>query len=156
MPLTYASSRLAILFSLLLVGLAFTSASAQSTPPTKPEARSMKIRLIIKGQTLPTTLYDNPSARDLYSLLPLTLTLEDYAATEKITHPPRKLSTTGAPAGFTPAAGDIAYYAPWGNLALFHKGFSYSSGLVSLGRIESGVEVLRAPGKVTVVIERVE
>jgi hypothetical protein len=36
----------------------------------------------------------------LRRLLPLTLTLGDYAATE-----------------------NLAYYAPWGNLAIFHKGF---------------------------------
>jgi hypothetical protein len=32
-------------------------------------------------------------------ILPLTLTLEDYASAEKIAYPPRKLSTPGAPAG---------------------------------------------------------
>jgi hypothetical protein len=39
----------------------------------------------------------------------MTLTLEDYASTEKIGHPPRKLSTAGAPAGVDPSVGDIAY-----------------------------------------------
>jgi len=116
----------------------------------------MKIRLIINGKALPATLYDNPSAQDLLAQLPLTLMLEDYAATEKIAYPPRKLSTASAPEGFTPSAGDITYYAPWGNLALFHKSFRYSSGLVSLGRIEAGAELLKAPGKMAVVIERVE
>lgn len=151
MPASRAPYFLAVLF-----GLVLNSANAQSSPSTKPETAGMKIRLRINGHTLPATLYDNPSARDLYSLLPLSLTLEDYAATEKITYPPRKLGTASAPEGFTPAAGDIAYYTPWGNLALFYKGFRYSSGLVSLGRIEAGVEVLKAPGKVAVVIERVE
>ncbi|MDP5238804.1 cyclophilin-like fold protein [Uliginosibacterium sp. 31-16] len=116
----------------------------------------MKIRLIIKDKVLPATLDDNASARDFYAMLPLRLTLEDYAATEKIAYLPRKLSSTGAPEGFAPSAGDITWYAPWGNLALFHKGFRYSSGLVSLGRIESGVDVLRSPGKQPVLIERAE
>ncbi|GAB4062963.1 cyclophilin-like fold protein [Uliginosibacterium sediminicola] len=123
---------------------------------TAQDARPMKIRLLLNGQSLRATLYDNPSARDFYSLLPLTLTLEDYAATEKIAYPPRKLSTRDAPEGFTPSAGDISYYAPWGNLALFHKSFRYSSGLVSLGKLDSGVELLKAPGKFAVQIERVE
>jgi hypothetical protein len=135
------------LAALLCAGL--TSASAQ-------DSRPMKIRILLNGQSLPASLYDNPSARDFYSLLPLTLTLEDYATTEKIAYPPRKLSTRGAPEGFTPSAGDISYYAPWGNLALFHKSFRYSSGLVSLGKLDSGVELLKAPGKFTVLIERSE
>ena len=116
----------------------------------------MKIRLTINGKTVTASLNDNATARDFLALLPLTLTLEDYAATEKISYLPRKLSTAGAPAGFTPSTGDIAYYAPWGNLAIFHKGFRYSEGLVSLGRIESGMEALQIRGALPVTIERIE
>ena len=85
----------------------------------------------------------------------IRLTLEDYASTEKITHPPRKLSTAGAPAGVDPSVGDIAYYAPWGNLAIFYKDFGYSRGLIGLGRIDSGIEALNVPGSLKVTIERV-
>lgn len=88
----------------------------------------MKIRLTINGQSATATLDDNPTARDFLSMLPLALTLEDYASTEKIAYPPRKLSTQGAPAGIDPEIGDITYYAPWGNLALFYKDFGYSAG----------------------------
>jgi hypothetical protein len=31
--------------------------------------------------------------------------------------------------------GDITYYAPWGNLAIFYRDFGYSPGLVRLGHI---------------------
>jgi Cyclophilin-like family len=51
--------------------------------------------------------------------------------------------------------GDIAYYAPWGNLAIFYKDFGYSRGLIGLGRIDSGIEALNVPGSLTVTIERV-
>ena len=83
--------------------------------------------------------------RVLLSLLPMTLTLQDHASTEKIGYPPRKLSTAGAPAGVDPSVGDIAYYAPWGNLTIFYRDFGYSRGLIGLGRIDSGVEAL-SPG----------
>jgi len=112
----------------------------------------MKIRLAINGQTLVATLDDTPISRDFVAQLPLTLTLEDYAATEKIAYLPRKLITAGTPAGFAPSAGDITYYAPWGNLAIFHKGFGYSSGLISLGRLESGIEFLKTRGSMKVTI----
>jgi Cyclophilin-like family len=39
----------------------------------------------------------------------------------------------GSMAGSDPSIGDIAYYAPWGNLALFYKDFGYSNGLITLG-----------------------
>jgi hypothetical protein len=156
--MTYASARhrLHILALTTALFAAPLFACAQSVAAPGKDTQPMKIRLLIHGQVIPATLYDNSSARDLYTMLPLTLALEDYAATEKIGYPPRKLDTTAAPEGHAPAVGDITYYAPWGNLALFHKGFRYSSGLVSLGKIESGVELLRLPGKVAVVVERVE
>jgi hypothetical protein len=119
-------------------------------------ASTMKIRLTFDGKAVEATLLDNATARDLFSLLPMTLTLEDYASTEKIGYPPRKLSTAGAPPGIDPSVGDIAYYAPWGNLAVFYKDFGYSRGLIGLGRIDSGIEALNVPGSLKVTIERVQ
>ena len=110
----------------------------------------MKIRMDVDGVPLNASLDDNEAARDFVSLLPLELTLEDYASTEKIADLPRKLSTTGAPAGTAAAAGDFSYYAPWGNLALFYEPFRYSDGLVRLGTIDSGVEALRQAGPLDV------
>lgn len=102
---------------------------------------------ITVGTTVLTaTLADNPTARDFAALLPLTLTLRDYAGTEKISDLPRKLATTDALTGYQPAAGDLTYYAPWGNLALFYQDFSYSNGLILLGRLDAGWEALIGPG----------
>jgi hypothetical protein len=124
-------------------------------PASGQEASTMKIRLTFGGKAVEATLLDNATARDLLSLLPMTMALEDYSSTEKIGYPPRKLSTAGAPAGVDPSVGDIAYYAPWGNLAIFYKDFGYSRGLIVLGRIESGIEALNVPGSLKVTIERV-
>jgi hypothetical protein len=79
---------------------------------------------------------------DFVSLLPLSLTLRDYAGTEKVSDLPRRLSTDGTPPGMDPEVGDIAFYAPWGNLAIFYRDFEYSRGLVKLGHIEPGIEKL--------------
>jgi len=86
----------------------------------------MNIRMTINGKAVTATIADNATAKDFVSLLPLTLTLEDYNATEKIAYLPRKLSTKGAPAGIDPSVGDLAYYAPWGNVAIFYRDFGYS------------------------------
>lgn len=111
------------------------------------------IRIHLGDQLVIVQLDDTPSARDFAALLPLTLSLEDYAATEKIAMLPRKLATTGAPPGIDPEVGDFAYYAPWGNLALFHKDFGYSAGLIRLGRVKQGVELLARKGTVKARIE---
>lgn len=113
----------------------------------------MSIQLTINEQVLFATLEDSAAARDLLSLLPMTLDLEDYAATEKIAQLPKKLSTAGAPAGTTPSVGDITYYAPWGNLAIFYKDFSYSTGLIKLGQIKGDIQVLRSRGPLKAHIE---
>jgi hypothetical protein len=105
------------------------------------EASTVKINIRIGNRSIPATLNDSNAAQDFASLLPLSLSLEDYASTEKISDLPRRLSTDGAPPGFDPSVGDITYYAPWGNLAIFYKDFSYSDGLVSLGTLDSGVEL---------------
>ena len=107
----------------------------------------MRIRITMDGGIVATgTLDDTASAGDFAALLPLDLVLEDYAATEKIADLPRALSTAGAPEAHTPHVGDICFYAPWGNLAIFHRDGQPSDGLVRLGRLDSGVEVLRRVG----------
>jgi hypothetical protein len=104
----------------------------------------MKIRLTINGQSTTATLDDNATARDFLSMLPLTLPLADHASTE------------GAPAGIDPDVGDIAYYAPWGNLALYYRDFGYSAGLIRLGRFDAGVETINARWNLKVKIEAIQ
>ena len=125
--------------------LAVTSADA--------ETDGMKIRIRMNGNEVTATLIDNATSRDFASLLPLTLKLEDYGETEKIGYLPRKLSTEGAPPGSDPSVGDVSYYAPWGNLAIFLRDFRYSSGLIKLGKVDTGMEALNVPGSVKVTID---
>jgi len=113
----------------------------------------MKIKLTVGDKVLTASLIDSKTTRDFISLLPLTLTLKDYAGTEKVSDLPNRLSTEGAPSGIDPSVGDITYYAPWGNLAIFYKDFGYSSGLIVLGKIDSGIEVLNVADSVRVTIE---
>jgi len=153
------------------VGLAFALAgaaalvstgaagAADQTPVQEQSDRlvsTMKINIDVEGTTITATLDDSPAARDFASLLPLALTLQDYHSTEKISDLPRRLSTQGAPAGIDPSPGDITYYAPWGNLAIFYKDFGYSRGLVKLGAIVTGGEALNVPGPVTATIRLAE
>jgi hypothetical protein len=133
------------------------TATTASAAPTRPQqVRTMKIRIDVDGTSVTATLDETAAARDFVSLLPLTLTLEDYNRTEKISDLPKKLSTQGAPAGVEPSKGDIAYYAPWGNLAIFYKDFAYSRGLVNLGRIDSGIEMFEQAQALKVTLRRID
>ena len=52
-------------------------------------------------------------------MLPLTLAVRDFHHTEKIADLPARLATADAPPGTAARAGDVTYYSPWGNLAIF-------------------------------------
>lgn len=116
----------------------------------------MQIRLILEQQILNASLdEDSAAACSFYALLPLELTLTDYAAIEKVSDLPQALDIKGEPRGYQAKAGDITYYAPWGNLAIFHKDFSYANGLVRIGQIKEDIQPLRASGPLKVRIEAV-
>jgi hypothetical protein len=133
--------------------------AVEAARPAETESErndSMKIRITIDGMELTATMIDSKTTQGFLALLPLTVTLEDYAGTEKIYYLPERLSIEGAPSGSDPSVGDIAYYAPWGNLAIFYRDFGYSDGLIILGKIDGDVEAIRTSGPVTVTIEQMD
>ena len=77
---------------------------------------------------------DNPAVRDFLAMLPLTLTLEEFAGKEKIAYLPRRLAHGGSP-GSDPEDGDLIYYIPWGNLGFYYDaaGIGYSDQTIHLG-----------------------
>lgn len=115
----------------------------------------MKIIIKVEDQIITATLLDNKTTQDFIAQLPLTVTLEDFAGNEKIYILPERLSTEGT--GSDPSVGDIAYYVPWGNLAIFYRDVVYATGeLVILGKIDSGKEALNVPGDVEATIEVID
>jgi len=114
----------------------------------------MRIRCSFANQTFTVTLEENPAAREFAAMLPLDLGIEDYSTNEKIAYLPRKLTEIGNGPFASEAAGDLCYYAPWGNLAFFHGGYKYSSGLIRLGRLDDGPGPLLKRGKFSLRIEQ--
>lgn len=154
LPIRLVSTRRAVAAAILLAFAGTALRPLDSNAQVrKAGTKTMNIRMTINGKVVSATLDDSPVARDFASLLPLTLTLTDYASTEKVTDLPRALSKHGAPAGYDPSVGDITYYAPWGNLAIFYRDFGYARGLIRLGKIESGIEALDQPGPLRTTIE---
>lgn len=116
--------------------------------------RGVRIQLTVDGAVVATaTLEGHASARDFVALLPLTLKLEDYAATEKIAVLPRPLTTNEPIAACMPSAGDVSFYAPWGNIAIFYNDGQLSQGLVRLGRLDAGLSAIRRTGPMVVTFE---
>ena len=119
--------------ALVLAPLAGTARAAEEP---------LAVLFTINGKTLAAEVDNTAAGRDFLAMLPLSLPLQDFNGTEKISDLPRRLDASDAPDGCTPSAGDFAWYAPWGNLAVFYRDFSWSRGLVPLGRITSGIAPL--------------
>ena len=106
-------------------------------------------------QTVTATLNNREAARDLVSMLPLSIQMRDHLRREKTGPVPKPLSegTQGSP---TYEKGDLGYWRPGGNFVIFyrHDGLTIPSpGIVLLGKIEAGAEVFDIPGSVNVTVE---
>lgn len=114
----------------------------------------MKIRIKFHDQDFTATLYDNVSARDFASLLPLDLTISDFSNNEKIAYLPRKLNDEARGPFPNAGPGDLCYYIPWGNLAFFYGSYESTRDLIRLGRLDGDVQPLLTRGEFPLRIER--
>ena len=117
----------------------------------------MKIRLTVKHNSVTAKLVDNPTTRDFVSLLPLTLRMSDLAKREKFGHLPQALCDDGRHT-HTYALGDIAYWPPGPDIAIFyhHDGERIPHpGIVVIGKIGAAVQAFDEPGSLTVTMELV-
>lgn len=100
-----------------------------------------KVKILFPGGDAVAALYDNPLAVELVRRLPLEVEFSDFAGVEKIFYLSEKLPLAGA-VNADMQKGDFCYYAPWGNIAVFYKGYGHGTHLYVVGNIESGKEKL--------------
>src|SRR6266480_1778882 len=139
----------------LASAMALSHAVFGADKPTTKHADSMKITLKVGDRALTATLIDSKTTRDFVSLLPLTLTMNDLFGREKFAHLPRAISTEGK-RSHTYEVGDIAYWSPGPDVAIFyrHDGEKIPApGVIVIGKIDSGMEELDVPGSVRVKFE---
>jgi hypothetical protein len=108
----------------------------------------MRIRLTIGDQEATATLEDNLAARDLVSMLPVTVPMGDLFGREKPGPLPRALTREGEPV-FTYEVGQIAYWSPNHDIAIFYADDGAripSPGLIPLGTVDDGLEVIAGAG----------
>jgi hypothetical protein len=100
---------------------------------------------------------DNPTVRDFLSLLPLTMTLDEFNGREKIGYFSRKLATEGSP-GSDPEDGDLIYFVPWGNIGFYYNtsGIGYSDQTVHIGTYKATAAQLEQLSSGPVRVEIVE
>ncbi|WP_157173967.1 cyclophilin-like fold protein [Rhodococcus sp. JVH1] len=138
-----------------LTACASTSDSAaSSSPPASPTAQPatpqpgqegpvMQIRLRIGAAEASARLYDNATARDFASLLPVTITLHDLGGREKAGPLPRTLADGQGQSSYR--AGQLGYWAPSSDLAIYYRedGFTIPDhGIVMIGEIDTGLDAI--------------
>jgi len=131
-----------------------TSNSPMKASPLKP---SMKIRLKIEDKVLTATLIDSKTTRDFVALLPLTLKMNDLFRREKFAHLPRAISEEGKRT-HTYEIGQVVYWSPGPDVAIYYRSDAEkipNPGIIVIGKIDSGVEVLDVVGSVKVAVELV-
>ena len=103
------------------------------------------IALKIDEKKFMVQLYDNPTANDLLTQLPLTVTANDYAGyDEKVLRLSTALSMEKAPKGDNPLIPEVGYYHPGKWIALYYGPIGYWAGKVPIGKINASVEELAA------------
>lgn len=142
--------------SAAIAGIMLSVASGFATEAHPQEGKRVRIRM--GDQTVTATLNSSEAARDLVSMLPLSIRMRDHLRREKTGPIPRPLSerTQGSPAY---EKADLGYWRPGGNFVIFyrHDGLRIPSpGIVLLGRIDSGAEVFDVPGLVDVTVELIK
>lgn len=126
--------------------------SAQ-TPPEDRQQNTLTVVFLNENKTCPIKLDESKQARAFLKLLPLELSLSNFNGTEKIAILPKKLTISKEPEGFEPKRGDVTYYIPWGNLAIFYKDFRYSEHLVHLGKLGNCIENFTTGNNISIRIE---
>jgi hypothetical protein len=122
-------------------GVPVPSATAD-TESEGPSDTGRLIRITTRdGDAIVFSLNDSRAAKGLCDQLPLTVEVENYSSDEKIWYPPEKLDTGDTPLAQGPA-GTLAYFAPWGNVAVYYGDCGGASGLYMLGEAVSGIEYL--------------
>ena len=148
-----------------------TGAPGASTPDLSPSpspapgdqaanpSEGTPIRITFGDTELTARLHDNATARDLAAQLPLTLTFRDHNNVEKTAPLPRELSSLeGAPEGYDPAAGDIGYWAPDGDLVFYYDSDApFFNGIVRIGEFDGEMDAIeRQRDDFRATIERAE
>jgi len=138
----------------LMSAMALSYAAVADENTTTKDGDSMKIIVKVGDKALTATLIDSKTAKDLVSLLPLTLTMNDLFGREKFGHLPRPISTDGKRT-HTYEVGDIAYWSPGPDVAIYyrHDGEKIPNpGIIVIGKLDPGVEAFHVPGSVEVKI----
>lgn len=117
------------------------------------EEQVMKMKVTDGNNTVIFELNDTPSAKSLYEMLPIDVSVENYSTNEKIFYTDEKIDTDGGIEGDC-KAGTLALFSPWGNVVMYYGPFRSYPGLYILGEaIEGTGQIQKLSGTVHIEAE---
>jgi hypothetical protein len=129
--------------------------AAETLPDTSASAGDVRIAVSIGGQSLTGTLANNRAAHDFAAQLPLDLTMDDLFGREKFARIPEPVDQ-GVRRTWRYRAGDIAYWSPRQDIAIYYREDGEiipPPGLIPIGRLDGSIEAFSVRGPVRVHIE---
>lgn len=118
----------------------------------------VKLKISFDSAEIIASIYHNQTSEAFLDSLPLTTVFEDFIGKEKISYLSGKYPVDRKSNSIVPDEGDIMYYVPWGNLAIFYtRGHSVNKDLVPIAKIESGFTHLKSIDSASsVLIEKIQ
>ena len=118
-------------------------------------SKETKIKITVGSRILTAIFYDNPTARAIIAKLPLTIPLVDLYEREMCYHFPEALPTDNVrTTGYE--VGEIIYWPPRHSFVIMYAQNGERFSMQKIGRIDSGVEIFKQTGDVTVTLEVLE
>lgn len=154
LPVATAAAVLVAIAGVSLVGARDNERPAH---PAMEQKALQKVTVKVGDRTLRATLFDNPTARDFAATLPFEADMHDLLGQEKAGRTVRALSTGGAAQrSFT--AGDIGYWSPSADLAIYYRDGDQlpSPGIIMIGKVEGDIAALKVPGNVRIRFARAD
>src|SRR4051794_15623946 len=108
-----------------------------------------RIRLTVGDRVATATLEDTAAARGFAAMLPVTISMRELLGREKPGRLPRPLDLDGARREYRYEVGEIAYWAPGNDIAIFYADDGQAipqPGLVRLGTVDAGLDVIATAG----------
>lgn len=120
------------------------------------DVKNLQLKISIGNKTLMATFIDSKTTQEFISMLPLTLNMDDLGGREKYSALSKELSKTGnVQTSFQ--KGDISYWLGGGIATYYNNdGHQIKAGLITLARLNSGIEEFQVPSSIKVKFEAVK
>jgi len=120
------------------------------------EAQEIKVRVTAGDHRMTATFLDNATSRALIARFPLTIPMTDLYRRELVYRFPDPLPAN-EPSTSGYEVGDIVYWTPRHSFVImYEQNGEIISNLQKVGRIDSGVEVFKRSGNITVTFEPID